>query len=170
MGRQHVRDGAIHVRQQKTGSELAIPISAVLADVIDSIPADGLIFLTNDRGAPFTSHHFGDWFSRRCDEAGLGHCSAHGLRKAAARRLAEAGCTELEIKAITEFAGGRPLHEGRQSETVGEAGDGQDGNVEWPTFQKVSQKGEKAVKSQIPIVARPFRYGITVNDASNNAS
>jgi integrase len=37
-----------------------------------------------------------------CDEAGLPpECSAHGLRKAAASRLAEAGATELEIRAIT---------------------------------------------------------------------
>jgi integrase len=36
--------------------------------------------------------------------AGLRHCSAHGLRKAAARRLAEAGCTAHEIAAITGHA------------------------------------------------------------------
>ena len=29
------------------------------------------------------------------------HCSAHGLRKAAATRLAEAGCTDHEIMSIT---------------------------------------------------------------------
>jgi len=34
----------------------------------------------------------------------LRNCSAHGLRKAAARRLAEAGCTEHEIAAITGHA------------------------------------------------------------------
>jgi integrase len=32
------------------------------------------------------------------------HCSAHGLRKATARRLAEAGCTMHEIAAITGHA------------------------------------------------------------------
>ena len=36
--------------------------------------------------------------------ANLRHCSAHGLRKAAARRLAEAGCSEHEIAAITGHA------------------------------------------------------------------
>jgi len=36
-----------------------------------------------------------------CDEAGLSHCSAHGLRKAAARRFAEAGCSNQQIKAWT---------------------------------------------------------------------
>jgi integrase len=46
----------------------------------------------------------GNWFREQCDMANLRHCSAHGLRKAAARRLAEAGCTEQEIAAITGHA------------------------------------------------------------------
>jgi integrase len=33
--------------------------------------------------------------------AGLTKCTAHGLRKAAARRLAEAGCSAPEIASIT---------------------------------------------------------------------
>ena len=41
--------------------------------------------------------------------AGLPHCCAHGLRKAAARRLAEAGCTEHEIAAITGHASLREI-------------------------------------------------------------
>jgi integrase len=34
----------------------------------------------------------------------LGHCSFHGLRKAASVRLAEAGCTPHEIAAMTVHA------------------------------------------------------------------
>jgi len=41
-----------------------------------------------------------DW----CDEAGLPNCSSHGLRKAIARRMAEAGCTAHEIMAVTGHA------------------------------------------------------------------
>ena len=48
-----------------------------------------LTFLTTERGAPFTSNGLGNWFRQRCDEASLPHCSAHGLRKAAATRLAD---------------------------------------------------------------------------------
>ncbi len=54
-----------------------------------------------EQGSPFTPAGFGNWFRERCNEAGLPHCSAHGLRKACARRMAEAGCTPHEIKAIT---------------------------------------------------------------------
>jgi integrase len=41
-------------------------------------------------------------FRRWCDEAKLpAACSVHGLRKAACRRLAEAGCSASEIAAIS---------------------------------------------------------------------
>jgi integrase len=43
-----------------------------------------------------------------CNEAGLHGFSAHGLRKAGCRRLAEAGCTAHEIAA---WSGHRTLSE-----------------------------------------------------------
>ena len=104
MGRQHVRDGVLHVRQQKTGIELAIPLHSALAAVIAEPPAEHLTLLTTQTGKPFSAAGFGNWFRDRCNEAGLPRCSAHGLRKAAARRLAEAGCTTHEIAAITGHA------------------------------------------------------------------
>jgi integrase len=60
--------------------------------------------LVTEFGAPFTAAGFGNWFRDRCNEAGLKHCSFHGLRKAAATRLAEAGCTTEQIKAVTGHA------------------------------------------------------------------
>jgi integrase len=104
MGRQHIRESILHVRQQKTGIELAIPVHATLAAIIAETPADHLTFLTTQTGKPFSAAGFGNWFRDRCNKAGLSHCSAHGLRKAAARRLAEAGCTMHEIAAITGHA------------------------------------------------------------------
>ena len=104
MGPQHIRDGVLGVRQQKTGIELAIPVHSTLADVIAETPTYHLTFLTNQFGRPFTAGYFGQWFREQCDMAGLRHCSAHGLHKAAARRLAEAGCSTHEIAAITGHA------------------------------------------------------------------
>jgi integrase len=104
MGPQHIRNGVLGVRQQKTGFELAIPVHSTLAAVIAKTPTYHLTFLTNQFGRPFTAGYFGQWFREQCDMAGLRHCSAHGLRKAAARRLAEAGCTAHEIAAITGHA------------------------------------------------------------------
>jgi integrase len=110
MGRQHIdQNGAIHVRQQKTGAELTIPIDPTLAAIIAETPSDHLTFLTTTFGKPFTAAGFGNWFRDQCNAAGLPHCSAHGLRKAAARRLAEAGCTEHEIASITGHASLREI-------------------------------------------------------------
>ena len=63
-----------------------------------------LTFLLTDQGRPYTAAGFGNWFRDQCRAAGLHGCSAHGLRKAAARRLAEAGCSTHEIAAITGHA------------------------------------------------------------------
>jgi integrase len=105
MGRQHVRDGGIlHVRQEKTGVELDIPIHPALAEIIGASPTGNLTFVTTRTGAAFSSNSFGEMFRTACVAASLPHCSAHGLRKAAARRLAEAGATAHEIAAITGHA------------------------------------------------------------------
>jgi integrase len=45
MGLQHVRDGVITVRQQKTGAELAIPVHPHLRAVLDATPSGNLTFL-----------------------------------------------------------------------------------------------------------------------------
>jgi integrase len=42
------------------------------------------------------------WFADAIEDAKLADdCVLHGLRKCAARRLAEAGCSEAEIQSIT---------------------------------------------------------------------
>ena len=101
MGHQHVNGDSLAVRQEKTGTTLMIPMHPELAGAIVSVPRTNMTFLMTEKGAPFTSAGFGNWFRERCDEAGLSHCSAHGLRKAAAARLANAGCSSDQIKAIT---------------------------------------------------------------------
>lgn len=59
------------------------------------------MLLTTEEGEPYSEKGFGNWIKKAATQAGLAHCSAHGLRKAAARRLAEAGCTVHEIMSIT---------------------------------------------------------------------
>ena len=102
MGRQHVRDGVLAIRQQKTGTLVEIPVHPKLAEIIEATPNDHLTFLVTEFGKSFSPAGFGNLFRNWCREAGLPDvCSAHGLRKAASRRLAEAGCTAHEIMAIT---------------------------------------------------------------------
>src|SRR5262249_46227449 len=100
-GWQHVEGDGIVLRQQKTDTPLLIPIHPELAKVLAAAPKTDMTFLINERGKPFTAAGFGNWFRARCNEAGLPQCSAHGLRKAGATRLANAGCTTDQIKAIT---------------------------------------------------------------------
>jgi integrase len=104
MGRQHISGGILTLRQEKTGAELAIPVHPALAAIIDATARDHLTFLTTRLGGPFKPTPFSNWFREASDAAGLHHCSAHGLRKAAARRLAESGCTTHEIRSITGHA------------------------------------------------------------------
>ena len=109
MGRQHIRDGILHLRQQKTGAPLAIPVHPALQAILDATPTEHLTFLTTRGGSPFTPAGFTNWFHEVCNEAGLPKgTSAHGLRKAACRRLAEAGCSANVIAAIS---GHRSLNE-----------------------------------------------------------
>lgn len=69
--------------------------------MLDQTPKANLTFLLTEYGRPFSTNGFGNWMRDRCDEAGPPSCSSYGLRKACARRLAEAGCSNQEIKAIT---------------------------------------------------------------------
>jgi integrase len=102
MGRQHLRDGVIHITQQKTAAVLAIPVHPELAGIIEATPSSNLTFLVTRDGSSFSPAGFGNWFREKCNEAGLPkQCSAHGLRKAACRRLAEAGCSAPEIMSIS---------------------------------------------------------------------
>ena len=104
-GKQHVRNGWLSFTQHKNRNSkpvrMEIPIIPELQQVIDESPTGDLTFLVTAFNRPFTSNGFGNRFRKWCDEAGLQNCSVHGLRKAAAARLAELGCTEQEIMAIT---------------------------------------------------------------------
>jgi integrase len=107
VGRGNVRDGAIcGIVQQKTKGVLPpIPITDSLADAINAAaPSDHITFLINEWGRSFTAHGFSKWFVQQCKRAGLEGLSPHGLRKAACRRLAEAGCSANEIAAISGHA------------------------------------------------------------------
>lgn len=102
MGRQHIKAGTIHVQQQKTKTRLAIPVHARLQRVLDAVDGDHLTFLMTQQGKPFSPAGFTNWFVECAVEAGLPpHSTPHGLRKSAARRLAEAECTPHQIMAVT---------------------------------------------------------------------
>jgi integrase len=104
MGRQHMRGESIEVRQQKTGARLLLPIHPKLKAELAHADTKHLTFIVTEYGAPFSVAGFGGWFSDAAREAGLVDRSLHGLRKSAARRLAEAGCSTKQIAAVTGHA------------------------------------------------------------------
>jgi integrase len=101
MGWQYIHNHKITFRQEKTNTPLRIPIHPDLEQALAAAPRNNMTFLVTEFGKPFTVAGFGNWFRDRCNEAGLSQCSAHGLRKLAATRLANAGCSEHQIMAIT---------------------------------------------------------------------
>src|SRR5262249_11835787 len=76
-----------------------------LRAVLDATPSEHLTFLVTATGKPYGPNHFSETFREWCDAAGLPkRCTAHGLRKAACRRFAEAECSGPEIMSISGHA------------------------------------------------------------------
>jgi integrase len=92
----------IRVVQQKTKVKLAVAVHPVLKTLLENTRRQGVAMLLTEYGQPFTVAGYGHWMRGAIKGAGLPlECKTHGLRKAAARRLAEAGCTTKQIAAIT---------------------------------------------------------------------
>ena len=80
-------------------------MTATLAEAINTAaPADHLVFLLNERGAPVTAKGFGKWLSAQCDRIGLNGLSPHGVRKLAATRMADRQATAHELMAFFGWA------------------------------------------------------------------
>jgi integrase len=60
------------------------------------------LLTTPTQGKPFDPVYFGAWFAEAIDAAGLpDDVVLHRLRKCAARKLREAGCSEQQIMDVT---------------------------------------------------------------------
>src|SRR5262249_36280726 len=70
---------------------MKLPILPVLQKIIDASPCGDLTFLVNELNRPWNAHGFSNKFREWCNEAGLPKLSAHGLRKASATFIANAG-------------------------------------------------------------------------------
>jgi integrase len=100
-GRAHIKGGTVRYVQAKTGKELILPAAPQLVAAIEAMPMTGIeTFLVTDYGKPFTPDGLGNKMREWCDQAGLPQCTAHGLRKALARRTADLGATQQQLKAV----------------------------------------------------------------------
>ena len=103
------KNGRIVFTAGKTGKGADMAVSPALQAAIDATETGEETLLVTAYGKPFTRNGFGNWFKDRCAEAGLPHCTAHGLRKALARRGAERGASQQSLKALGQWSGDREV-------------------------------------------------------------
>jgi integrase len=102
MQRNEIRNGVIAVVQEKTGTEVFVPLHPALARSIKAGPSKGVYLVGDENGRPITRRSLTVLISTAVKGAGLSsECVAHGLRKAALRRLAEHGATAKQIQAVS---------------------------------------------------------------------
>jgi enterobacteria phage integrase len=96
---------SIWVIQNKTSKRLLIPLHPALARVLADWPRTNFVMLPTIRGKPTAPNQLSRQLARYIEAAGLeDRCVAHGLRKAAARTLAEIGCSSKILASITGHA------------------------------------------------------------------
>ena len=101
-----------HKNRDRHPMLIDIPVLAPLAQALRAGPLGDMTFLITEPGKAFTANGFGNWFKARCREAGLTHCSAHDMRKAAATRAAENGASAHGHVRMVEHERSRALHQG----------------------------------------------------------
>lgn len=106
LGRQHLRGSFFSIKTEKTGEEVHTPMVPELLEAIDAGPTGDLAFICGENGTPLVKESFGNLFRKACNDAACKGLSAHGLRKLAATRLANIGCSESELEAIFGWHGG----------------------------------------------------------------
>jgi integrase len=116
LGKQHIRNGIVHLMTEKSGGTMPIyvPVHPALAASIAACPSSGLAIIAKDDGAHYGKEGLGNAFREAVVAAGIpvskqgsdekGY-SAHGLRKASATIAAESGATESELNAMFGWSG-----------------------------------------------------------------
>jgi integrase len=96
-----VSGATIRVLQQKTRRKLTIPLHGALRTVLATAEHEHVTIINTEYGQPYSVDGFSQWMRDAITAAGLPlDCQPHGLRKAAGRRLAEAGCSANEIMSV----------------------------------------------------------------------
>lgn len=99
LGPQHVHEGAISLRTEKTDTEVTMHVLPPLKETLDAGPTGVESFVATEKGTRMTKESFANAFRSAAREAGI-RKPMHGMRKAAAIRAAEAGATANELQAL----------------------------------------------------------------------
>ena len=106
LGRGNIKDGWISFVTTKNKKLAKMPVAPMLLEaILAAASTSGFTFLVTEYGRPFTRDGFGNKMRQWCDEAGLPNCTSHGLRKAIARRMAELGLSNQQMKAVCTWSG-----------------------------------------------------------------
>jgi integrase len=102
MTRAHRQGGRIRVIQQKTGTELWVAEDKALTAELALGEQGHMSLLTKTDGGSFDGESLSPWMADAIEAAGLPEdCVMHGLRKVAARDMANSGCSVHEIMSVT---------------------------------------------------------------------
>lgn len=108
MGPQMVSDGwlsfTVRKGRNKRVTKVDIPVLPALQAVIEASPTGHLAYLVTHHGKTYSDTGFSNRMRDWCNQAGLPHCSAHGLRKAGATIAANNGATTKQLMAIFGWA------------------------------------------------------------------
>lgn len=97
-GKQHLSGSVLSISTAKTGARITVELPESVMGAIDATKRNGLHFIENAHGKPFTKESFGNWFGDCARKAGVVK-NAHGLRKLSATLAAEGGSTTNELMA-----------------------------------------------------------------------
>jgi integrase len=101
--RANIKDGVLTLKQGKTGKKVTMPLPVALKDALVRAEKGPALFL-NTHGKPWTEDGFRASFGKACDAAGIDELTFHDMRGTFASRAAQAGCTIVEIAAVTGHA------------------------------------------------------------------
>ncbi len=97
-----VSGGQIRVVEDKTGAKVWIPMHPDLKAIMKLTPHTPGALIKTKYGVGYSENGLANYMADSIDATALPEkCVTHGLRKAASRLLAEAGCTPHQIMAIT---------------------------------------------------------------------
>lgn len=139
----------IRLDQSKTSNAVDVPVVEPLREALNAGPLGATLLLETKDGEAFTPKGFYGMLKRACRLAGLPHCSPHGLRKSAARRCREAGCTDDEGMAITGHKSVREYHRYAGEDARGDRADAGMNKVMANRAAKLAREQEQAVENAV---------------------
>lgn len=95
---------SIRLRQSKTGRTVEVLVGSPLKMALDTTPRTSPYIIASGSNRPYTSDGFRASWGKACKRAGIKGLTFHDLRGTAVTRMAQTGCTELEIAAVTGHA------------------------------------------------------------------